>query len=92
MAQCEVCGNDYYKSFDVVGAGVKHTFDSFERAIHALAPASAHCGCRVTGQRFQESSSVVPTVLSRLHQPMSGIERRRFAWCPSTTFRDVPLV
>ncbi len=38
MAQCEVCGNDYDKSFQVTRAGVSHTFDSFECAIHRLAP------------------------------------------------------
>lgn len=49
MATCEVCGNDYHLSFDVIAAGKKHTFDSFECAIHALAPACAHCGCRIVG-------------------------------------------
>jgi hypothetical protein len=49
MAQCEVCGNDYDKSFDVMMAGKKHTFDSFECAIHALAPRCEHCGCRIVG-------------------------------------------
>ena len=38
MARCEVCGNDYDKSFQVTMAGKSHTFDSFECAIHALAP------------------------------------------------------
>jgi len=49
MAQCEVCGNVYDKSFQVVLADRKHTFDSFECAIHALAPACIHCGCRIVG-------------------------------------------
>jgi hypothetical protein len=49
MAQCEVCGNNYDKSFDVVMAGKTHTFDSFECAIHALAPRCEHCGCRIVG-------------------------------------------
>jgi uncharacterized Zn finger protein len=30
MAVCEVCGNDYDKSFEVVTAGTRHVFDSFE--------------------------------------------------------------
>jgi hypothetical protein len=34
MAKCEVCGNDYHMSFDVITAGSRHTFDSFECAIH----------------------------------------------------------
>ena len=49
MAQCEVCGNDYYLAFQVIAAGKTHTFDSFECAIHALAPNCAHCGMRIIG-------------------------------------------
>jgi len=44
-----VCGNDYDKAFQVVGLGRTMTFDSFECAIHALAPSCAHCGCRIAG-------------------------------------------
>lgn len=53
MAQCEVCGNDYNKSFEVVMAGESHVFDSFECAIHALAPTCAHCGCRIVGHGME---------------------------------------
>ena len=49
MAKCEVCGNDYDKSFEVVAQGGRHVFDSFECAIHTLAPTCAHCGCKVIG-------------------------------------------
>ena len=49
MARCDVCGNDYDKAFQVTMAGRTQTFDSFECAIHALAPTCAHCGCRVIG-------------------------------------------
>ena len=49
MAKCEVCGNDYDKSFEITVQGQRHFFDSFECAIHTLAPACAHCGCRVIG-------------------------------------------
>lgn len=50
MAQCEVCGNEYDKSFEVVmQGGQRHIFDSFECAIHALAPHCAHCDCRIVG-------------------------------------------
>ena len=38
MAVCEVCGNDYDKTFEVRAGGAAHIFDSFECAIHALAP------------------------------------------------------
>ena len=46
MARCEVCGNDYDKAFEVNASGQTHTFDSFECAIHRLAPRCEHCGCR----------------------------------------------
>ncbi len=49
MAQCEVCGNDYDKSFEVIMAGKSHRFDSFECALHALAPTCSHCQCRIVG-------------------------------------------
>jgi hypothetical protein len=49
MATCEVCHNDYDKSFEVVTAGHTHVFDSFECAIHALAPRCEHCDCTVIG-------------------------------------------
>jgi hypothetical protein len=49
MAKCEVCGNDYDKAFELIAAGARHTFDSFECAIQAIAPICEHCQCRVIG-------------------------------------------
>ena len=49
MARCEVCDNEYDKAFKIILAGESHTFDSFECAIHALAPECEHCGCKVIG-------------------------------------------
>jgi len=49
MARCEVCGNDYDQAFEVIVDGKSHTFDSFECAIHALAPKCSHCDCRIIG-------------------------------------------
>jgi Rieske Fe-S protein len=49
MASCEVCGNEYDKAFEVIAAGTQHVFDSFECAIHRMAPVCEHCGCRVIG-------------------------------------------
>ena len=51
MATCEVCKNEYDKTFEVFVAGKRHTFDSFECAIHALVPICPHCHCRVVGAR-----------------------------------------
>ena len=49
MAECEVCGNDYDKPLEITTAGQRHVFDSFECAIHRLAPHCEHCGCVVIG-------------------------------------------
>jgi len=50
MVRCEVCGNEYDRAFELrMAGGDSHTFDSFECAIHALAPTCEHCGCRVIG-------------------------------------------
>jgi hypothetical protein len=53
MARCDVCGNDYDKAFEVRMGGRAHTFDSFECAIHKLAPQCAHCGCRIIGHGIE---------------------------------------
>jgi hypothetical protein len=53
MAICEVCGNDYDKSFEVLIGKRKHVFDSFECAIYRLAPACAHCGVRIVGHGLE---------------------------------------
>jgi hypothetical protein len=53
MNRCEVCGNDYYLAFQIVTAGVTHTFDCFECAIHKLAPVCDHCGCKILGHGIE---------------------------------------
>lgn len=55
MARCEVCGNDYDKAFNVVKQGETHTFDSFECAIHALAPRCSNCGVRIVGHGMEKN-------------------------------------
>jgi hypothetical protein len=50
MPKCDVCGNDYDKTFQITQVGRTLTFDSFECAIHAMAPSCAHCGCRIIGR------------------------------------------
>ena len=58
MARCEVCGNDYDKAMQVSIGGETHTFDSFECAIHALAPQCSQCGCKVIGHGVEADGSV----------------------------------
>jgi hypothetical protein len=51
--RCDSCGNDYDKAFQVTQAGKSYTFDSFECAIHKLAPTCGHCGMRIIGHGLE---------------------------------------
>ena len=55
MPKCETCGNDYDKAFQVVKDGKSHTFDSFECAVHALAPKCGQCGIRIIGHGLESN-------------------------------------
>jgi hypothetical protein len=57
MAACEVCGNEYYLSFEVITAGNRHVFDSFECAIQKLAPVCNHCGVRIVGHGIEANNT-----------------------------------
>lgn len=58
MGRCITCGNDYDKTFDVTKDGKTFTFDSFECAIHQLAPQCGKCGCRVLGHGVEQDGAV----------------------------------
>jgi hypothetical protein len=57
MARCETCGNDYDKAFQVTLNGSTHTFDSFECAIHALAPTCENCGIHIVGHGLEKEGT-----------------------------------
>lgn len=58
MARCDVCGNDYGKTMTITMPGRSGTFDSFECAVHALAPTCVHCGCRVIGHGVEDGGRI----------------------------------
>lgn len=58
MPVCEHCGNNYDKTFDIVAHGKSHTFDSFECAIHTLAPRCALCGCKIIGHGVEAENKI----------------------------------
>ena len=76
MATCEVCGNDYDKSFQVTMGGRTHTFDSFECAIQALAPTCAHCRCRVIGHGVEASGTMYCCAHCAKHEGVRGVDDR----------------
>lgn len=49
MGTCVVCGNHYENTFTVTTRERSGEYDSFECAIHDLAPPCSHCGCRIIG-------------------------------------------
>ena len=57
MAVCDTCGNDYDKAFTVTKADQTYTFDSFECAIHKLAPTCAQCGVRIVGHGLEDDGT-----------------------------------
>jgi hypothetical protein len=76
MAVCETCGNNYDKAFTVTFAGEPHTFDSFECAIHALAPVCDHCGCRVVGHGVEHEGVVFCCAHCAEHAGAEGLKDR----------------
>jgi len=76
MAQCEVCGNEYDKSFEVMMAGRTHTFDSFECAIHALAPRCEHCGCMIIGHGLEADERIFCCAHCAAEAGVSGLADR----------------
>jgi len=76
MGRCEVCGNEYDKSFEVTIAGSTLTFDSFECAIHAVAPTCAHCGCRIVGHGVEADGHIFCCAHCAEQAGVSGLQDR----------------
>jgi hypothetical protein len=76
MARCEVCGNDYDKAFEVRMLGSSHTFDSFECAIHALAPHCAHCDCHIIGHGIEADGEMYCCAHCAEHSGVAGVKDR----------------
>jgi hypothetical protein len=58
MGTCIVCGNEDARSFDILWEGGIMTFDSFECAIHRLAPNCRHCDCRIIGHGVEAQGAL----------------------------------
>jgi hypothetical protein len=84
MAQCEVCRNDYDKAFQVIQGGKTHVFDSFECAIHALAPRCEHCGCRVIGHGAEADGKMFCCASCAKHSGITSVADRGASASPTT--------
>ena len=58
MPRCDTCGNEYEHCFEIIVEGRSHLFDSFECAIHILAPVCSHCGCRIIGHGTERAGAL----------------------------------
>jgi hypothetical protein len=76
MAKCDVCGNDYDKAFQITQQGRTMTFDSFECAIHAMAPGCAHCGCKVIGHGVEAGGKIYCCAHCAGHEGVKGLTDR----------------
>ena len=78
MAVCDMCGNDYDKAFTVTTfEGEKHTFDSFECAIHHLAPTCTHCGCRIIGHGVEDDGTFFCCAFCAQQSGVTGLDDRK---------------
>lgn len=77
MGRCETCHNDYDKSFEVVMSGNRYTFDSFECAIHALAPVCNHCSCRIMGHGVEVKGQMFCCASCAKHEGKDGVNDRK---------------
>ena len=89
MAKCDVCGNEYDKTFQVSKQGRTMTFDSFECAIHDMAPTCAHCQCRVIGHGIAADEEIYCCAhCAREHGVTSVADRTR----ESPAARHAPFI
>jgi hypothetical protein len=76
MAKCDVCGNEYDKAFTISGPLGSGTFDAFECAIHALAPACAHCECHIVGHGIEAGGKFYCCAHCAQHSGVTGVADR----------------
>ena len=76
MAICDVCGNDYDKAFNITMNGRTRTFDSFECAIHALAPACEHCHCKIIGHGVEAGGAMYCCAHCAQHAGVAAVRDR----------------
>lgn len=73
MGTCDTCGNDYDKTFTVTREGKTGTFDSFECAVHTMAPACMHCGCRILGHGVENEGHIYCCAHCARHSGEQGL-------------------
>lgn len=75
-ATCETCGNEYDKPLEIIVNGISHYFDSFECAIHKLAPTCEHCDCRIIGHGIEASGVMYCCAHCAQHSGVTSVADR----------------
>ncbi|MFT4176107.1 MAG: hypothetical protein QM627_05575 [Luteolibacter sp.] len=73
MKTCDCCGNHYEQTFDVEMGGRSYTFDSFECAIHLLAPVCPACQCRIIGHGVEGEGGIYCCAHCARRQGVEGV-------------------
>jgi hypothetical protein len=89
MARCDVCGNEYDRTMQITRGGTTGTFDSFECAIHALAPRCGHCGCAIVGHGVEANGETFCCAHCARHAGVEGAVDR-VAGRADPLYEDVP--
>lgn len=76
MAKCDLCGNDYDKTFQVIQGDKRMTFDSLECAIHVIAPTCSHCQCRILGHGVEAEGKMYCCAHCARHTGKQGLADR----------------
>lgn len=58
MTVCDSCGNHDGNLFTIMRGAETGTFDSFECAIHVMAPQCGHCGCPILGHGIKNDAGL----------------------------------
>ena len=76
MAICDSCGNDYDKAFQLTISGKTYTFDSFECAIHTVAPHCEHCDVPIIGHGLEQDGRMFCCAHCAQKADVSGLKDR----------------
>src|SRR5690554_3348713 len=76
MAICDSCGNDYDKAFQLSISGKTYTFDSFECAIHTVAPHCEHCNVPIIGHGLEQNGRMFCCAHCAQKANVSGLKDR----------------
>jgi hypothetical protein len=66
----------YDKAFQVTMGNAVYTFDSFECAIHKLAPKCKHCRCRVVGHGVEAKGAMFCCAHCAKKEGVRGLQDR----------------